>query len=246
MPLRHDSSAAGCTYWSYNLLRGDRWEFSSIGPQARIVRDGDVDGWAWGLGSVAAAPRPAAPLRGDLRRSCDGYRAAIDGAAPHHHPPAQRQPAPQPDVAPDDRTARHRPAAPQQPRRPTNTGAAPRPAGPSPSAVPPGASPGFRLSPPAGADRAPFDAAAATSVAELIAGLTPAPPGASPSSSPATTASPPPITQERNGNAGCLGCGRRAGRGGWWPARVFAFGVLVVALGGAWLWLRRRAGRDRG
>jgi len=52
---------AGCTYWGYSTLDGDRWAYSPLGAQARVVRDGDVDGWAWGAGAIATGAMP--PLR---------------------------------------------------------------------------------------------------------------------------------------------------------------------------------------
>ncbi len=52
-----------CGYWAYQRLRGDRWAYSPIGASASQVQPGDVDGWAWGAGSVqsGAAP-PVIPL----------------------------------------------------------------------------------------------------------------------------------------------------------------------------------------
>jgi hypothetical protein len=41
---------AGCTYWVYSQLRDGAWTISGLGAGARRVRDGDVDGWAWGKG----------------------------------------------------------------------------------------------------------------------------------------------------------------------------------------------------
>jgi LPXTG-motif cell wall-anchored protein len=52
-----------CAYWAYQRLRGDHWAYSPIGASASQVQPGDVDGWAWGAGSVqtGAAP-PVIPL----------------------------------------------------------------------------------------------------------------------------------------------------------------------------------------
>lgn len=52
---------ADCTYWSYNTLSGGQWSYARLGPLARTVRHGDVDGWAWGRGSVTAGAQP--PVR---------------------------------------------------------------------------------------------------------------------------------------------------------------------------------------
>jgi hypothetical protein len=51
----------GCTYWAYHILRDGRWVYSSLGASARIVHDGDVDGWAWGSGGEGSGATP--PLR---------------------------------------------------------------------------------------------------------------------------------------------------------------------------------------
>lgn len=55
------SLGAGCTYWGYSILDGDRWAFSPLGAHARVVRDGDVDGWAWGAGAITTGAVP--PVR---------------------------------------------------------------------------------------------------------------------------------------------------------------------------------------
>lgn len=54
------SMGAGCRYWAYHSLRGDGWHYEQVGPTARRVGAGDVDGWAWGAGSVSdgVAPPP--------------------------------------------------------------------------------------------------------------------------------------------------------------------------------------------
>jgi hypothetical protein len=55
----HCQTVAGaCTYWSYQVLTGDRWVYSQVGPADRKVAAGDVDGWAWGEGSATAGPEP--------------------------------------------------------------------------------------------------------------------------------------------------------------------------------------------
>ena len=47
-----------CAYWAYQRLRGDRWAYSPIGASASQVQPGDVDGWAWGAGSVQSGAAP--------------------------------------------------------------------------------------------------------------------------------------------------------------------------------------------
>jgi len=50
-----------CTYWAYHTLVGGHWEYSRVGASSRTVRPGDVDGWAWGTGSISSGSLP--PLR---------------------------------------------------------------------------------------------------------------------------------------------------------------------------------------
>lgn len=49
---------ASCTYWAYYHLRDGEWVYSDVGPSNYIVRDGDVDGWAWGAGLPGMATPP--------------------------------------------------------------------------------------------------------------------------------------------------------------------------------------------
>ncbi len=71
---------AGCTYWGYNTLEDDRWSFSVLGAAARVVRDGDVDGWAWGQGAIVAGAAPPVMTFDEL--------CASPPASPSIHPPA--------------------------------------------------------------------------------------------------------------------------------------------------------------
>ncbi len=48
----------GCRYWAYHSLEDGRWRYEQRGPTARRVVAGDVDGWAWGAGSVSAGAEP--------------------------------------------------------------------------------------------------------------------------------------------------------------------------------------------
>ena len=42
---------ADCEYWAYYHLKGNAWEYSQLGASNWLVKDGDVEGWAWGSGS---------------------------------------------------------------------------------------------------------------------------------------------------------------------------------------------------
>lgn len=44
-----------CLYWSYWHLQEDTWEYSQAGASGYFVRDGDVEGWAWGEQPGAAS-----------------------------------------------------------------------------------------------------------------------------------------------------------------------------------------------
>lgn len=52
------SGGADCVYWAYHQLAGDRWRYASTGPADRRLGPGDVDGWAWGPGSLSAGTQP--------------------------------------------------------------------------------------------------------------------------------------------------------------------------------------------
>lgn len=50
-----------CVYWAYNYLQGGQWVYSTTGASVRTVRSGDVEGWAWGAGSLTQGAAP--PVR---------------------------------------------------------------------------------------------------------------------------------------------------------------------------------------
>jgi hypothetical protein len=47
-----------CVYWSYWHWLNDAWAYSAGGSSVYRVRDGDIEGWAWGPGSVTEAVPP--------------------------------------------------------------------------------------------------------------------------------------------------------------------------------------------
>ncbi len=47
-----------CLYWSYWHWREGRWVYSSVGSADYLVRNGDIEGWAWSNGQ----PPPAVPI----------------------------------------------------------------------------------------------------------------------------------------------------------------------------------------
>jgi len=49
-----------CIYWSYWRLSDEGWTYSNLGAGYATVRDGDVDAWRWGEGTVERAEAPPA------------------------------------------------------------------------------------------------------------------------------------------------------------------------------------------
>lgn len=47
-----------CRYWSYWRLQEGRWVYSNLGAGNTTVRNGDVEGWRWGVGTVQTAEPP--------------------------------------------------------------------------------------------------------------------------------------------------------------------------------------------
>lgn len=47
-----------CAYWAYQRFSQGTWAYSPIGASAIQVRPGDIDGWAWGAGSVERGAQP--------------------------------------------------------------------------------------------------------------------------------------------------------------------------------------------
>ena len=54
------SGGSDCTYWAFFSQRyGTSWVYSATGYQLARVKDGDLQAWKWGKGSVSSAPPPA-------------------------------------------------------------------------------------------------------------------------------------------------------------------------------------------
>jgi hypothetical protein len=45
-------------YWAFNRLTANGWVFSPVGASSTRVQPGDINGWAWGTGSVASGAQP--------------------------------------------------------------------------------------------------------------------------------------------------------------------------------------------
>lgn len=94
-------------YWAYYQQEGDAWRYASTGPGNARVRDGAVDGWAWGAGdsSGGAVPPlialdaicgPPGPTRPTLSAAPALAQRSTTDAIAYPLPPAQAQPAPYP------------------------------------------------------------------------------------------------------------------------------------------------------
>jgi hypothetical protein len=271
--LCHCPGGPGCTYWTYSTLEGGRWRYSHLGAQARLLRPGDVDGWAWGPGEEGRGAEP--PLR--------TFDALCGAAEPTDPPPTDRPavtPATPPTPAagsPTPRGGAGRPHRATATARPTRTPrpspaprrlAAPRPTTGAmrPSQAPPAAAmtaapptpqaggpvPGY----PGHGDPGPAPAtgAGATALAKLATELAPpnatvrpsradAAATASPTSAPATLVAVRLVDDDSAGMAASVG---RAGEGaGGLPGGGYIpFGLVCAVLVGAWWWLRRGRGGD--
>lgn len=49
---------ADCNYWSYWHWQDGDWQYSRNGSHAFQVKDGAIEGWVWGPGSITDAIRP--------------------------------------------------------------------------------------------------------------------------------------------------------------------------------------------
>ena len=58
------AGGGSCQYWAYYQWSGGAWKFSPVGAGGRTVRDGDIDGWAWGPGGLSSGAVPGEP--GDI------------------------------------------------------------------------------------------------------------------------------------------------------------------------------------
>lgn len=47
-----------CRYWSNFHLVAGAWEYGGLQAESHIVRAGDVEGWAWGLGKLGVSGTP--------------------------------------------------------------------------------------------------------------------------------------------------------------------------------------------
>jgi hypothetical protein len=64
---------AECSYWAYYHLIGGKWVYSKVGAGKYQVHDGDVEGWAWGSGTMGSSQ--VQPPLTSFSEVCPGYSA---------------------------------------------------------------------------------------------------------------------------------------------------------------------------
>jgi hypothetical protein len=105
-----------CRYWHYYLRQPDgTWRRSDLGPSSRVVRDGDVDLWAWGGTRLSLPPADDVPT---IAR-----RLGLPLPTPPAPAPPLRSPAVTPTrpPGPDPATPTISPPPPTQPLTPSPT-----------------------------------------------------------------------------------------------------------------------------
>lgn len=212
-------------YWAYQIQVDGAWRYSNLGASNVRVRNGDVQGWAWGQGDSSGGAMP--PLL-SFAQIC----GEVAAAAPAEPPPAPTEPPPAPTVAP---TA----------VAPTVAPTAVPPLAAPPTVVPPLAAPPTVATlaeptpSPAPTEVAPTEApptATATAALPATSAPTAAPPAAPPATSapteapPAGGAVPPAPIEAPSAASGATG------------DNYLAFAAMALALLagiGAVLWRRR-------
>lgn len=74
-----------CTYWAYSHLIDGVWQYSKLGAGSSKVRDGAVEGWAWGGGSVERGSTPPIISWGEV---CAAQAAPVSTTEPPTEIPA--------------------------------------------------------------------------------------------------------------------------------------------------------------
>ncbi len=63
-----------CSYWAYYHLVDGKWQYSKVGAGKYQVHDGDVEGWAWGSGTMGSA-KVMPPVK-SFKEICPRYSSA--------------------------------------------------------------------------------------------------------------------------------------------------------------------------
>lgn len=57
-PCFCECQGATCKYWSYWHWNGSAWIYANMGASSQTIRNGDIDGWVYALGTTASAQPP--------------------------------------------------------------------------------------------------------------------------------------------------------------------------------------------
>jgi hypothetical protein len=199
-------AGASCRYWAYNRLVNGQWQLSNIGASSAIVRAGDVQGWAWGDGTVSSG---ALPPQTTFNEVCAAavIPTSTDTAQPTPMPSAAAEPSAsaQPPAVYVPLVGQPAPATPTAtlaPTAPATASAAP----PPPAAAGPTATPAARPAAPATDVPTALIAPAAPTSPPVVtfsptASVGPSMEAISAAATPTTAASAPPAAQERSVSA---------------------------------------------
>ncbi|HIE38012.1 MAG TPA: hypothetical protein EYP77_02905, partial [Anaerolineae bacterium] len=100
---------ATCAYWVYSHRQPDgSWALSGVGASSWLLRDGDVDGWVWGDGTVAP---PAISFEAVCGSGSDVSSSTFQAPSPtaEVRPTAPPSPTSVPTASPPILTVGHRP-----------------------------------------------------------------------------------------------------------------------------------------
>ena len=165
---------AQCAYWSYWHLNAGTWQYSLVGASTYRVSPGAIDGWAWGVGTVAGAPQPPVVTFDEICGPVAPAASPTQAFTPTPLPSPTDTPSAAP-IATD--TPRPSPSLPASPTGPASVTATPSLTVPPSSTTPP--SPTVQPSPTASAGQA------------LVSATIEASPTAASSPSPTPPAQPP-------------------------------------------------------
>jgi len=73
--------SAECVYWAYYHLQDGRWVYSDVGPSNWQVKNGDVEGYAWGPGSREGGSSEAEPPMMTFDQICDAQQGDVAATA---------------------------------------------------------------------------------------------------------------------------------------------------------------------
>jgi hypothetical protein len=125
------SGSGACTYWAFFIQRyGGSWQYSAVGFNLAVVRDGDLHGWKWGSGSMQSAPPPS----GTTFENVCGH--SPNGGQPPTPTPTNTPPPP---TATPTRAATATPTGTAPGASASPSAASPSPAVATPTATPPAA-----------------------------------------------------------------------------------------------------------